>query len=100
MPPDIIDLVIRPMAVTFSEPMQRVRELEKQEKLIELGLANKNDFTGESANKMIMTSSGFFKFNHMWNRMRSYWKAIDEEGINTRYAVHQVPYQGFLRGRC
>jgi hypothetical protein len=64
------------MAVTFSEPMQRVRELEKQE------------------------SSGFFKFNHMWNRMRSYWKAIDEEGINTRYAVHQVPYQmlpsGFL----
>jgi len=100
MPSDIIDLVLRPMAVTFSEPMQRVREREKREKLIKLGLATAEDFGGETANKMIMTSSGYFKFNHMWKRMRSYWKAMEEEGTNTRYAVHQVPYQllpdGFL----
>ena len=49
---------------------------------------------------MVMTSSGYFKFNHMWDRMRNYWQAMAEEGEKTKYAVHQVPYEmmpeGFL----
>jgi hypothetical protein len=100
MPTDIIDLVIRPMAAVSLEPMQRVRERERRQRLIELGLATKDDFIEEAANKMIMTSSGYFKFNHMWRRMKSYWKAMNEDGEHTKYAVHQVPYQllpdGFL----
>jgi len=100
MPTDIIDLVVRPMAAVSLEPMQRVRERQRQEELIRQGVATEEDFAGEAANKMIMTSSGYFKFNHMWHRMKSYWKAIKEEGENTKYAVHQVPYQllpdGFL----
>jgi len=93
MPTDIIDLVVRPMAAVSLEPMQRVREYQRQQELISRGLATKDDFADAAANKMIMTSSGYFKFNHMWNRMRSYWRAIKEEGEKTRYAVHQVPYQ-------
>jgi len=101
VPPTIIDMVLRPMAAVTLEPMQRVRELERQRMLIERGLAIKGDFIEEMSNKMIMTSSGFFKFNHMWSRMKSYWKAIELEGKNTtKYAVHQIPYQllpeGFL----
>lgn len=92
MPTDIIDLVIRPMAAVALEPMQRVREFERQQELISMGLASEDDFVDETANKMIMTSSGFFKFNHMWNRMRQYWRAMKEEGPKTKYAVHQVPY--------
>lgn len=93
MTTDIIDLVIRPMAAVSLEPMQRVRERERQEEMIRQGVATEDDFVGEAANKMIMTSSGYFKFNHMWHRMKSYWKAMKEEGENTKYAVHQVPYQ-------
>lgn len=93
MTPDIIDLVIRPMAAVSLEPMQRVRERQQQEEMIRQGLATEDDFVGNAANKMIMTSSGYFKFNHMWRRMKSYWKAMKEEGENTKYAVHQVPYQ-------
>jgi len=93
MTPDIIDLVIRPFGAVSLEPMQKVRELERREELIRKGLATKYDFVEDAANKMIMTSSGFFKFNHMWDRMKSYWHAIKEEGENTKYAVHQVPYQ-------
>ncbi len=93
VPTDIIDLVIRPMAAVSLEPMQKVRERERQDRLIEQGLATSEDFIAESANKMIMTSSGYFKFNHMWHRMKSYWKAISEEPKNTKYAVHQIPYQ-------
>ena len=99
MPPEIIDLVVTPMAAVSLEPMQRVRELERQRELIELGLATEEDFIDNMANKMIMTSSGYFKFNHMWERMKSYWKAADE-GEGDKYAVHQIPYQllpdGFL----
>ncbi|KKL22579.1 hypothetical protein LCGC14_2434030, partial [marine sediment metagenome] len=93
VPTDIIDLVIRPMAAVSLEPMQKVRERERQEHLIAQGLARKEDFIGDSANKMVMTSSGYFKFNHMWHRMKSYWRAMKEEGKNTKYAVHQIPYQ-------
>lgn len=92
MIPEIIDLVIRPMAAVSSEPMERVRSKERQEELIHLGLATEDDFTDHAANKMIMTSSGYFKFNHMWNKMCSYWQAIREQGPNSRYAVHQIPY--------
>jgi len=99
MPPEIIDLVVTPMAAVSLEPMQRVRELERQRELIDLGLATEEDFIDNMANKMIMSSSGYFKFNHMWDRMKSYWKAI-EEGEDDKYAVHQIPYQllpdGFL----
>jgi hypothetical protein len=99
MPPDIIDMVIRPMAAVSLEPMQRVREKERQQRLIELGLATEDDFEETTANKMIMTSSGYFKFNHMWNRMKSYWKAIKEEPEgHKKYAVHQVPYKLLPKG--
>ena len=93
VPPQIVDMVLRPMASVSLEPMQKVRERERQEHLIAQGLANKEDFIGDSANKMIMTSSGYFKFNHMWHRMKSYWRAMSDEGENTKYAVHQIPYQ-------
>lgn len=93
MPPDIIDLVVRPMAAVSLEPMQRVRERQRQQEMINQGLATEDDFADEAANKMIMTSSGYFKFNHMWDRMKSYWQAMKEEGGKTKYAVHQIPYQ-------
>jgi len=99
MPSEIIDLVITPMAAVSLEPMQRVRELERQRELVALGLATEEDFIDNMANKMIMTSSGYFKFNHMWERMKAYWRAI-EEGEEDKYAVHQIPYkllpEGFL----
>jgi len=93
VPPQIVDMVLRPMGSVSLEPMQKVRERERQEHLILQGLATKEDFIGDSANKMVMTSSGYFKFNHMWHRMKSYWHAMKEEGENTKYAVHQIPYQ-------
>lgn len=99
MPTDIIDMVIRPMAAVSLEPMKKVREIERIERLIEKGLATESDLLStESANKMMMTSSGYFKFNHMWSRMKSYWKAIEEQGKHSKYAVWQIPYQLLPKG--
>ena len=98
VPKKIIETVLAPMGITKLDPMKKVRELERRKKLIELGLATENDFEEESINKMIGTSSGFYKFNHMYKRMMEYWDLIDDGSKD--HAVFQIPYtvlpEGFL----
>jgi len=91
------------MGATKQGPMANVRHLEEKKALIEAGLATEDDFEEETVNKMVMTSSGFYKFNHMYRRMRAYWDKIaecKESGDWCPFAVHQVPHQflpeGFL----
>jgi hypothetical protein len=103
VPDKILDLVIRPFSAVFLEPMEKVRRLERQTRLIELGLATEDDFEDERANKMILASSGYYKFNHIWKRMQDHWKQIDiaeKNGVESQYAVWQIPYwdlpEGFL----
>jgi hypothetical protein len=100
VPDKVIDLVVRPFASVSLEPMEKVRRLEQQAKLIEEGLATEDDFEEETVNKMVMTSSGFFKFNHMWRRMKDHWEMMDRFGDEAMHVVYQVPYwfmpPGFL----
>lgn len=101
VPDTILDMVVRPMGATTLEPMENVRRIERQERLIELGLATEDDFEEDSVNKMVMTSSGYYKFNHMWRRMKDYWKQMEIDGdAESKYAVHQIPHwdlpPGFL----
>ena len=100
VPDKVLDLVVRPFAAVSLEPMEKVRRLEHQQKLIEQGLAVEDDFEDETVNKMVMTSSGFFKFNHMWRRMKDHWVMMDKLGAESKHAVHQVPHwflpKGFL----
>jgi len=103
VPDQTLDMVVRPMGATSLAPMERVRRLEEQTRLINAGLAAADDFAEEKVNKMVMTSSGYYKFNHMWRRMRDHWKMVAEaeaQGKDCDYAVWQVPYwdlpEGFL----
>ena len=103
VPDTILDLVIRPFGATSQAPMERVRRKEQQEKLIKLGISTADDFEKETVNKMVMTSSGYYKFNHMWRRMKDHWRQMDEASINNQecpYSVWQIPYwdlpPGFL----
>jgi hypothetical protein len=103
VPDQTLDMVVRPMGATSLAPMERVRRIEQQKRLIELGLATEDDFDEETVNKMIMTSSGYYKFNHMWRRMKSYWSqmnAAEASGEFCPFSVWQVPHwdlpEGFL----
>ena len=73
VPSKIIETVLAPMSITKLDPMKKVRELERRKALIEAGLATEEDFEEDSINKMIGTSSGYYKFNHMYKRMKEYW---------------------------
>jgi intein/homing endonuclease len=100
IPDKTLDMVIRPMGATQLEPMANVRKIERQNKLLELGLITEDDLEEDTINKMIMTSSGYYKFNHMWRRMKDYWRQMNEFGENSKCAVWQIPYwdlpEGFL----
>lgn len=101
VPDKILDMVVRPMGATTLEPMENVRRIERQKELIALGQATEDDFEEDTVNKMVMTSSGYYKFNHMWRRMKDYWTQMDKDGDDkSKYVVHQVPYwdlpEGFL----
>lgn len=99
IPDKTLDMVIRPMGATTMEPMENVRRLQRQERLIAQGLASADDFEEGTVNKMVMTSSGYYKFNHMWRRMKDYWAQMNEEGdAESKYAVHQVPYTDLPEG--
>lgn len=103
VPDQVLDMVVRPMGATSLAPMERVRRIEEKDRLIKAGLATEADFKEEKVNKMVMTSSGYYKFNHMWRRMQDHWKMMNEaeaKGEECPYAVWQVPYwdlpNGFL----
>ena len=87
VPPKIFNTVIKPMAATSRSPMEAVKEHKRQKRLLEMGLVDKIE--PAEANKLIMTSSGYYKFNHMWKRMKLYWDMMDKGDEN--YAVWQVP---------
>lgn len=65
--------------------------------MIEAGLASEEDFEEDSINKMIGTSSGYYKLT-MYKRMREYWAQIEQGSQD--HAVFQIPYtalpEGFL----
>jgi len=103
IPNQILDMVIRPMGATSLAPMERVRRIEQKNKLIGKGLALESDFELETVNKMVMTSSGYYKFNHMWRRMNDYWRQTEiakKTNTTSQFAVWQIPHwdlpDGFL----
>jgi len=96
MPAKVFSTVIKPMAVVSRDPMENVERIKQQEKLIAKGLLDPKEIDEESANKILAASTGFFKFNHMWDKMKEYWKKIDAG--DSRYAVHQIPYWDLPKG--
>lgn len=97
IPESIFNTVIKPMAATTRDPMENVKKVQRQDDLIRRGILTAEDLVDDSSvNKILMASSGFYKFNHMWTRMKAYWKKM-EEG-DDKYCVHQVPYWDMPKG--
>lgn len=95
IPESIFNLVIKPMAATASDPMERAKRIARAKELAKMGIEADDD---DISNKIIMSSSGYYKTNHMWGRMKYYWSRMKAK--DKRYSVIQVPYwfmpEGFL----
>ncbi len=99
IPQEIFNMVIRPMGATVADPMENVERLQRERELVDAGLLDEGDFDNKKvANQILITSSGYFTFNHMYDL----YKVYKEEMLsgNEKYAVFRIPYdllpEGFL----
>jgi len=98
VPTDIFDAVIKPMAATSASPMERVKQVKRLKELKALG-ASEEDLEGQlSSNSIIMASSAFFKFNHMYKRIEEYDRFISagKKGYSTRTITYKDMPDGFM----
>lgn len=95
VPKDVLDAVITPMLATQRNPMQNVRRIEAEKKLILSGKLKKEDATKLETNKVLAFSSAYFRYNHMWESIEHYRAmAIDEKKKTgkSKYAVYVFNY--------
>lgn len=99
LPPEIFDAVIKPMAATSSDPMKRVKQLARIKQLKELGVSEDDLMAQLSSNTIIMSSSAYYKFNHMYRRIQEY-EDIIARGDRSGYSVLHMNYldmpEGFM----
>jgi len=96
IPVDIFNTVIRPMGATVIDPMDNVERLARIDALIRAGRAKREDFEETGGNKIIMSSSAYFQFNHMFETIREYKKLI--ESGDKKHAYHGVSYRDMPKG--
>lgn len=95
IPESIFNSVIVPMGATSANPMENVKRVAFRKKLLERGLSVENETEGPT-NKIIMTSSAFYQFNHMFNTLLKYEQRVAEG--DDRYAVHRLSYRDMPEG--
>lgn len=97
LPEEIFNQVILPMGATAPNPMERVKRVAMRKKIEARG-GDTSLLEEETTNKVIMTSSAYYQFNHMYQRIKVYRDKI--EAGDKGYAVHTIPYyampDGFL----
>ena len=79
--------------------MENVRKLARQKEMLSKGLITQEEIDEDTVtNQIIITSSGYFTFNHMYKLYCAYKQEM-ERG-NEKYAVYRVPFtllpEGFL----
>jgi len=96
IPEEIFNTVILPMGATVANPMANVKRLARQKELIRSGKATADDFKTRVENKVIMTSSAFYQFNHMYQTKLEYEEAIRKG--ETQYATHTISFRDMPEG--
>lgn len=88
IPESIFRGAIHPMMSTASNPMQKVREIERLKE--QYGEDIELDLESVSDNGYIGITSGYYQFNYWWNEMLNYYERI-KKGSN-KYSLRFIPY--------
>jgi hypothetical protein len=97
VPEDVFNKVIRPMAATNLRPMDKYRISRKYKPMLEAGHITEEEYnnmvsgTGFVTNRIMVCSSAYYKFNHLYTRYEAYKQAIRDGSKD--YAVHKISYR-------
>jgi hypothetical protein len=102
--PHVLDTVVRGFMATSADPMARVEYVQQQYERVKRGeIAESEIDTGEN-NKLILSSTAFYQYNHLWTRVQEAIKIItggykkcrrenNVEGIK-KYTLKGIPLNG------
>jgi len=96
IPEDIFNTVILPMGATVAEPMENVRRMSRERILRESGYTLEDDSFKPKENKVIMASSAFYRFNHMYYKKVKYEELIAQGEKD--YATHTISFRDMSTG--
>jgi hypothetical protein len=72
----VLDIVVRGFMATSANPMERVRILREQRALVEQGLLTEDQVLRPPANKMVYSTTAFYQYNHIWERLSRLMDAL------------------------
>lgn len=77
IPREVLDVVVRGMMATSKNPMEQVRAMEEQKKLLAEGKIDK--LKKLHNNKIVLSSTAYYQYNHLWSRVKGYIDIITEK---------------------
>lgn len=77
VPREILDVVVRGMMATSKNPMEQVKALKEQKRLLKEGKIKK--IKKLHNNKIILSSTAYYQYNHFWERASRYIDEIMDE---------------------
>ena len=76
---DCLDVVARGFLATSKNPMERVRFMAEQREKIRRGEMSESDLITPEQNKLIMSGTAFFQYNHLWRRVQSIIESVTKD---------------------
>lgn len=75
----ILNTVIKGFAATTDKPMENVKRVAEQMKLLEAGKITQEQLDLPTGNKSILSSTAYYQYNHLWRRVTTMQEQILKE---------------------
>jgi intein/homing endonuclease len=76
---EVLDVVVRGFMATNKDPMENVRRRAHIKEMVAKGLADPSELLNERANKLVYSSTAFYQFNHLWERVSKVIDLVEKE---------------------
>lgn len=102
IPEDVFTTVLKPMGAVSLNPVEKVRQIQREKELIEAGVISADDAMEFDSNQIVISSSASYQFTFLYKQYKEYKNIIQNalasqnkaEIKNARkYAIIQLGYQ-------
>lgn len=77
IPSEILDVVIRGMMATSKDPMENVRRIEQERKLVAEGRLERVNNIAQ--HRLVFASTAYYQYNHFWERVSGFAEIFAEK---------------------
>ena len=74
---EILDVVVRGFMATSANPMEKVKMVAEQERLLAEGLITADQIVNPPANKLVMSTTAFYQYNYIWEGISKFMEELN-----------------------